>query len=138
MRGPASVSACAQVRVSKPDGVPRKHVKILSEQLTIGPCDIDPKKHVELRRAWKHFLPQPLGGVEPGRWRYVRHPHVTVATAGTSFESAQLAFKPRDLAEEHVDLAAIRFEAPSEVPRPLVVTAPASGRTNLGWRWSEL
>ena len=24
---------------------------ILSEQLTIGPCDVDPKKHVELRRA---------------------------------------------------------------------------------------
>jgi len=36
----------------KPDGVPRKNVKILSEQLTIGPCDVDPVRHVELRRAW--------------------------------------------------------------------------------------
>jgi hypothetical protein len=33
-------------------GMPRKHVRILSEQLTIGPCDFDPERHVELRRAW--------------------------------------------------------------------------------------
>ena len=39
-------------QVVKPDGVPRKNVKILSEQLTIGPCDVDPVRHVELRRAW--------------------------------------------------------------------------------------
>jgi hypothetical protein len=35
-----------------PAGMPRKHVRILSEQLTIGPCDVDPVRHVELRRAW--------------------------------------------------------------------------------------
>jgi len=33
-------------------GAPRKNVKILSEELTVGPCDVDPKEHVELRRAW--------------------------------------------------------------------------------------
>ena len=33
-------------------GMPRKNVRILSEQLTIGPCDVDPERHVELRRAW--------------------------------------------------------------------------------------
>jgi hypothetical protein len=49
----SSDSAGGHVKqVVKPDGVPRKNVKILSEQLTIGPCDVDPKKHVELRRAW--------------------------------------------------------------------------------------
>lgn len=39
-------------QVVKADGVPRKNIKILSEQLTIGPCDVDPVRHVELRRAW--------------------------------------------------------------------------------------
>jgi hypothetical protein len=33
-------------------GVPRKRVRILSEHLTIGPCDVDPERHVALRRAW--------------------------------------------------------------------------------------
>jgi hypothetical protein len=33
-------------------GAPRKHVRILSERLAIGPCDVDPERHVELRRAW--------------------------------------------------------------------------------------
>lgn len=33
-------------------GVPRNQVRILSERLTIGPCDVDPERHVELRRAW--------------------------------------------------------------------------------------
>jgi hypothetical protein len=33
-------------------GMPRKNVRILSEQLTIGPCDVDPVRHVDLRRAW--------------------------------------------------------------------------------------
>jgi hypothetical protein len=33
-------------------GVPKKHVRILSERLAIGPCDVDPERHVELRRAW--------------------------------------------------------------------------------------
>jgi hypothetical protein len=39
-------------QVVKPDRVPRTNVKILSEQLTIGPCDVDPVRHVELRRTW--------------------------------------------------------------------------------------
>ncbi|HEX2686382.1 MAG TPA: DUF1835 domain-containing protein [Kofleriaceae bacterium] len=39
-------------RVVKPDGEPRTNLKILSEQLTVGPCDVDPVRHVELRRAW--------------------------------------------------------------------------------------
>jgi hypothetical protein len=33
-------------------GVPRKHIRILSELLTVGPCDVDPERHVALRRAW--------------------------------------------------------------------------------------
>lgn len=33
-------------------GVPRKHIRVLSELLTIGPCDVDPERHVGLRRAW--------------------------------------------------------------------------------------
>lgn len=33
-------------------GGARKHVRILSERLTIGPCDVDPERHVTLRRAW--------------------------------------------------------------------------------------
>lgn len=33
-------------------GAPRKNVRILNEQLTVGPCDADPERHVELRRAW--------------------------------------------------------------------------------------
>jgi hypothetical protein len=39
-------------QVVKPDRVPRTNLKILNEQLTIGPCDVDPVRHVELRRAW--------------------------------------------------------------------------------------
>lgn len=33
-------------------GVPRKHIRILSELLTIGPCDVEPERHVALRRTW--------------------------------------------------------------------------------------
>jgi len=33
-------------------GMPRKRVRILSERLTVGPCDADPERHVEMRRAW--------------------------------------------------------------------------------------
>jgi hypothetical protein len=48
----SSDSASGHVkRVAKRVGVP-VHTRILSEQLTLGPCDVDPKKHVELRRAW--------------------------------------------------------------------------------------
>jgi hypothetical protein len=49
----SSDSASGHVKqVVKPDGVPRKNIRILSEQLTVGPCDVDPERHVELRRAW--------------------------------------------------------------------------------------
>ena len=41
-------AACHVIQV----GAPRKHVRILSERLTIGPCDVDPERQVELRRAW--------------------------------------------------------------------------------------
>lgn len=33
-------------------GVPRANIRILSEQLMAGPCDVDPERHVEMRRAW--------------------------------------------------------------------------------------
>lgn len=33
-------------------GARRLFVRNLSEHLAIGPCDVDPKKHAELRRAW--------------------------------------------------------------------------------------
>jgi hypothetical protein len=49
----SSDSASGLVKqVVKPDGEPRTNLKILSEQLTVGPCDVDPVRHVELRRAW--------------------------------------------------------------------------------------
>jgi hypothetical protein len=49
----SSDSAAGHVKqVVKQFGVPRKNVRILSERLTIGPCDVDPERHVELRRAW--------------------------------------------------------------------------------------
>ncbi len=48
----ASDSAGGHVKqATKLAGVPR-HIHILSEQLTIGPCDVDPDQHVQLRRAW--------------------------------------------------------------------------------------
>jgi hypothetical protein len=43
-------------------GAPRKHVRILSELLTIGPCDVDPERHVELRRAWNADEPGEADG----------------------------------------------------------------------------
>ncbi len=33
-------------------GARRIYTRSLNEQLTAGPCDVDPDKHVELRRAW--------------------------------------------------------------------------------------
>jgi hypothetical protein len=49
----SSDSASGHVKqVVKPASVPRNNIRILSEQLTVGPCDVDPERHVELRRAW--------------------------------------------------------------------------------------
>jgi hypothetical protein len=49
----SSDSASGHVKqIVKAYGVPRKNVRILSEQLTIGPCDVDPDRHLALRHAW--------------------------------------------------------------------------------------
>jgi Domain of unknown function (DUF1835) len=48
----SSDSAAGHVKqVTKSFGVPG-HTRILSDQLTIGPCDVDPERHVEMRRTW--------------------------------------------------------------------------------------
>jgi hypothetical protein len=48
----SSDSASGHVKqATKLAGLPRQ-VRILGERLTVGPCDVDPQKHVELRRAW--------------------------------------------------------------------------------------
>src|SRR5690606_18734915 len=46
------VSSDPAAGLVKQVGVPRKHIRALSELLTIGPCEVDPERHVALRRAW--------------------------------------------------------------------------------------